>query len=469
MSACPMPSITDKWGHMDISVEASIKALSRFNLKENPFQVFELFEPSSVKQSLERDESLFRDRKEIVEKICNGIALSKSYRVVLHGDLGVGKSSLLNRILYILSNNKYFTIKYRIPVETEDAKGVEREFLRAFGLAISSEALRNSSILATLKNLLERKLSTSKNLEEISLVAILYASDQITLTNGMIQTQGLSTTVGIPIIKAEVSKEEQEQILVARTETLSHTVFVNLLKRGFALLQTLGYRGIVIGLDELDKLKSTELEKTMMTLFKDVFYTNANLAHVIIVLKQRNGLKPIHPDIFHYEQILAPRQGDVIAFLSQMYANAAIDPSLPIYKFADEKLLSEVYEKNEGRIRFILEELSNLLLSALPKQEIKRLDSTVYEKITFAEAEQSYLKILNPDDIEYKILKYLFQHGQTYARDEDLSKATNVKKSALSKHLKVLHERSILATKYKGKTKIYFIDPSLKHTVKEML
>ena len=66
---------------MDISVEASIKALSRFNLKENPFQVFELFEQGSNKQSLKRDESLFRDRKEIVEKMCNGIALSKSYRV----------------------------------------------------------------------------------------------------------------------------------------------------------------------------------------------------------------------------------------------------------------------------------------------------------------------------------------------------------------------------------------------------
>jgi DNA-binding transcriptional ArsR family regulator len=468
MSACPVPSIMDKCGHMDISVEASVKALSRFNLKENPFQVFELFEQGSDQKSLERDESLFRDRKEIVEKICNGISLSKSYRVVLHGDVGVGKSSLLNRILYILSNNKYFTIKYRVPEEIKDAKSVEREFLRAFGLAISSEALHNSSMLATLKNLLARKLSANKSLEEISFLAILYASEQITLTNGAIQTQGLSTTVGIPIIKAEVSKEEQEQILVARTETLSHTVFVSLLKRGFALLRTLGYRGIVIGLDELDKLESAQLEKTMMTLFKDVFYTNANLAHVIIVLKQRNGLKPVHPDIFHYEQIFAPRQGDVIAFLSQMYSNAAIDPGLPIYKFADKKLLSEVYEKNEGRLRFILEELSNLLLSTLPRQEIKKLDLTVYKEITLDEAEQSYLKILNPGDIEYKILKYLFQRGETYARDEDLSKATNVKKSALSGHLKALQERSILATKDKGKSKIYFIDPRLKHTVEEM-
>ena len=119
-------------------------------------------------------------------------------------------------------------------------------------MAIGAEALRNPGMLTTLKKLLfERKLPTEKkSLEEISFLAILYASDQITLTNGTIQTQGLSTTVGIPIIKAEVSEEEQEQILVARTETLSHTVFVNLLRRGFALLQKFGYRGVVIGLDE---------------------------------------------------------------------------------------------------------------------------------------------------------------------------------------------------------------------------
>ena len=252
MSMCPPLSTMDSHGHRDDGLEASLKSLSRFNLKENPFQVFELFEQGLDKQSLKRDESLFRDRKDIVEKIITGISTSRSYKVALHGDLGVGKSSLLNKILFILSENKYFTIKYRIPVEVEDAKGVEREFLRAFGLAIGTEVLRNPGMLATLKKFLfERKLPTEKkSLEEISFLAILYASDQITLTNGTIQTQGLSTTIGIPIIKAEVSEEEQEQILVARTETLSHTVFVNLLRRGFALMQKFGYRGVVIGLDE---------------------------------------------------------------------------------------------------------------------------------------------------------------------------------------------------------------------------
>ena len=95
--------------------------------------------------------------------------------------------------------------------------------------------------------------------------------------------------------------------------------------------------------------------------------------------------------------MLAPRQEDVLAFLSQMYAYSAVDRSVPIYKFVDKKMLSEIYEKNEGRIRFILEELSNLLLSALPNQEIKKLDPTVYKKITLDEAGQSYLKTLIPE------------------------------------------------------------------------
>ena len=107
----------------------------------------------------------------------------------------------------------------------------------------------------------------------------------------------------------------------------------------------------------------------------------------------------------------------------------------------DKKLLSEIYEKNEGRIRFILEELSNLLLSALPNQEIKKLDLAVYKKISVDEAGQSYLKTLGPRDMEYKILDYLLQHHETYPRDEGLSKATGAKKSALSRHLKALHGR----------------------------
>lgn len=470
MSTCPPMSSVDACGHMDNSCRANVKeALSRFNLKENPFQVFELFEQGIDKNSLKRDEKLFRNRKEIVSKVCSGVALSRSYKVVLHGDLGVGKSSLLNKILHLLSEDNYFTIKYRVPVDIEDAMGVEREFLRAFGLAISSEALRNPSTRATLKKMLfERKSQTNKSLEEIAFLAILYASDQITLTNGSIQTQGFSTVVGIPILKAEVNKEEQDQILVARTETLSHTIFVNLLRRGFSLLQRIGYQGVVIGLDEVDKLENAQVEKTIMTLLKDVFYTNASLAHLIVVLKRRNGLKPIHPDIFHYEPVIAPSQEEVLCFLAQMYAYAAIDPNASIYKFVDKELLSEIYEKHEGRIRFILEELSNLLLSALPNEEIKKIDLSIYQKTTSDEAKQLYLKMLKHSDIEYKILTYLLEHSETYSRDKGLSKATDMQKSTLSKHLNTLHERSILAIKDKGKTKTYFIDPSLKNTIQNM-
>ena len=76
----------DNHGHRDDGLEASIKGLSRFNLKENPFQVFELFEQGLDKQSLKRDEVLFRDRKDIVEKIITGISTSRSYKVALHGD-----------------------------------------------------------------------------------------------------------------------------------------------------------------------------------------------------------------------------------------------------------------------------------------------------------------------------------------------------------------------------------------------
>ena len=223
-------SIMDNDGHMDAKQPKPL--ISRFNLKENPFQIFELYEIGESRIEVKRDENLFRDRKDIVEKIFNGISTSRSYRVALHGEVGVGKSSLLNKLLYILSKKNYFTIKYRVPVGVEDAKDVEREFLRAFGSAISTEAIHNVCMLENLKRLLERKLSTRKSLEELSFLAILYASDQITLTNGTIETHGLSSTVGIPIIKSEVSKEEQEQILIARTETISYTVLLTCLDVG---------------------------------------------------------------------------------------------------------------------------------------------------------------------------------------------------------------------------------------------
>jgi hypothetical protein len=111
-----------------------IADLRKLNLTGNPFEDFELLEETLGKAALDRHALLFKDRKEITQLLLFGVASSASCKVVLHGEAGVGKSSLLNKVLRDLRQGGFFGIKYRVNVASAgDATLLERELLRTFG------------------------------------------------------------------------------------------------------------------------------------------------------------------------------------------------------------------------------------------------------------------------------------------------------------------------------------------------
>ncbi|MCJ7504977.1 AAA family ATPase [Candidatus Bathyarchaeota archaeon] len=439
--------------------------LSKLNLTSNPFEDFELLEETLDKETVSQHNVLFKDREEITKKLLLGITTSTSYKVVLHGEAGVGKSSLLNKVLHDLRQRGYFAIKYRVTEASAlDANLFERELLRTFGEEIAREASRSKSFRDRLKSIII--LGTKRDLRQLSLLAVLYSSGQVTIREGQVETDGLSMTVGIPVLKAEVSEQEQKHIEITRVETLSHLVFGQLLRDGIGLLKELNYRGVVIAIDEIDKLEE-KLEGRLLTIVKDTFYP-AGLCHLLLVMKTRNGRKPIHPDIFVYEPVHSLPKRYVFEFLEEMYRAKAIDKKKPLTSLLDKRLFDELYDKNRGIIRMVLKDLSACVIGAILTDK-SRIDDHVYQRTKVTDALQAYLMSLRPDDREYKILSYLLKTEETYTRDEDLSKATELSKSALSYKLRDLEERGILVSRKRGSFRIFSIDPSLRARVKSII
>lgn len=447
-----------------LSPEEVNTALARFNLKRNPFEAFELFELGVPKEVLMKHEILFQNREELINNIYYGVLTKMSHRVVLHGDVGVGKSSVLNKSLQLLSKAGFFILKYRVSTTIQGPKEFEREFLQGFGQAITEEAIHNTSVFKAIRNLFKAK--TKHSLEEVAMLSLLYAADQITITNQRIKTGGFSSRVGIPtIIGGELTKEESELVEITKTETLSTVTFRDIIQRGINLLKKWGYRGTVIGFDEMDKLIDPRLENALVTLLKDVFYTYSGLAHVIIVLKTRNGFKLIHPDVFNYLSVQAPSRTHVLKFLEILYQYAAIDPKIPFTNIVGPTVIFELYDKHDGSVRFILESLSNTLLSILPNKKVVKIDENAYLLGKISEM-RDYVLMLEPTDVEFKILEYLLANTETWVRDPSLRKFSKHKKSKLAYGLRNLYRRTILKEKPRGRKKIYSIEPALFETIK---
>jgi GTPase SAR1 family protein len=443
------------------------QGLTKLNLRKNPFENFELFDERAEDKTLREHEKLFKNRTEIIQKIEYAIMGSRSYKVALHGDLGIGKSSTLNKILYDLRKRNYFCVKYRVnETAASDPSHFERDLLKAFGEAVIRELQRNKGLRGLLESVVKSK--TKRNAKQLALLAILYSSGQIKITEGKMDTSAISATVGLPFLKSDISDEETRYIEIARSEDLSHMVFEKLTRELIAAISEVEYVGSVIAIDEVDKIEDQKLETKILTLVKDTFYPSA-ISHILLVMATRNGRKEIHPDIFHYELIRPLSNDEVVEFLKELYKLDAIDQRIPMDHFVDKSVVETIYNKNQGKIRSILNDLFNCVVTGVTLSSSK-IDQTVYNKALIGDPLYSYLKTLSKEEAEYKVLKYILDEGGTHSRDSKAIQTCNVSRSSLSVILKKLHELKILIPQKEKQRKItYSIDPSLRELVKRAL
>lgn len=443
------------------------QGMAKLNLRKNPFENFELFDERADGRTLREHDKLFKDRAEIIQRIEYAIRGSRSYKVALHGDLGIGKSSVLNKILYDLREKSYFVVKYRVnEVAASDPSHFERDLLKAFGEAVIRELQRSKGLRGFLESVFKSK--SKRNAKQLALLAILYSSGQITITEGKMDTSAISATVGIPFLKTGLSDEETRYIEIARSEDLSHMVFEKLTRELIAAISEVEYTGSIIAIDEVDKIEDQKLETKILTLVKDTFYPSA-ISHILLVMATRNGRKKIHSDIFNYELIRPLSNDEVVEFLKELYKSNAIDQQIPLNHIVDKSVIETIYSKNSGKIRNILNDLFNCVVTAVTLGASK-IDQTVYNKALIGDPLYSYLKTLGKEETEYKVLKYLLEEEWTHSRDSKAIETCDVSRSSLNVILNKLHERKILISKKEKQRKITFsIDPSLRELVQNAL
>ena len=124
------------------NIETTLK--EHFNLSANPFTPQELFYEGISEPEAQKHDVIFQDRRELLQQLLISIQGQASCKAVLFGDRGVGKSSLMNLILFSLARERYLTMKISITQEDVESELLHKKILRELATTLIANIIETT-------------------------------------------------------------------------------------------------------------------------------------------------------------------------------------------------------------------------------------------------------------------------------------------------------------------------------------
>ncbi|ODS35197.1 hypothetical protein BEH94_01945 [Candidatus Altiarchaeales archaeon WOR_SM1_SCG] len=438
-----------------------------FHLNKNPFTPKELFSDGLTADEVKTHDRVFQGRKEIVESIITGIRAGDSYKSVLYGSKGVGKSSILNLCLYALSND-YITIKIRILKEDVNEKVFQKKILRAVATALTSRILKTDGLnLESIRKKIQQffKPGAVKELDATAALAFLFSSDQVTYEESTQDKEAINLHLG-PVPIGFTMKSEY--VNAAKTMTsyahIPETDLMRILKSAHKLTLEFGFKGIVLGIDDGDKLNDAELERMLLNLLKGMFYADAKY-HLMVVCA-RDVIELDVKDLFSDNFISPLSKDDVLRALNEMYKSESVGEK-EIYDFFDKEVLAELYEESNGLMRDAVILCGECIKKACSEKK-ERIDKDVFNSVRVREEAAAAVKLMTMNHIstEYKVVTYLMENKEGYSSDENFQKSVGVIQSRLTQILRELENKGVLKSRKEKRRRVYFLKGGIEEVLK---
>lgn len=396
-----------------------------YGFKTNPFST----SPLLVKGGLIPIES-FSGRKEELTRLLKMFSSDGGSRTLVCGDIGVGKTTLVNVARAQINKKGFFTPFKEIGV---------RQNWGADEFAINTLY----AIYATLKLLggekpvSEEMFNKLKNLLEMNNVAV---------TSGGLSIAGFG---------ANVSKENVKPVV------LPNLALTDLFEEIVAEIKTKTKKDIIIHYNNLERLP----EKAIRKIFEDLrdFFQTPNVHFVFVGNLTVHGIFQSMP---RFSSIVSdtPVIIDVLSFeeikqiLKVRFEKLRINPELGIVIPFKEDALNIIYELYSGNIRHVLNSLQTAILEST-KERAMVLDKNSISIILRQIAEKRYLGKLQkrPRDV----LTAAIKHNEV--TNKQLASETKIARSNVSTYVGQLEENGCIYLRRRdGKDKYWSVEPKLK-------
>ena len=427
----------------------------RFNLSINPFTVQELFHKGISEQEAKKHDLIFQDRRQLLEQIVMGIRSQASYKAVVFGERGVGKSSLTNLILYSLSEGGYLTMKIPVSPDDIEAQSLQKTILRELANAVITNiieitGLNWETIKTKIQNLFRRRAMTQ--LEAVATLSFLFSADQVSFEESAAEKAGEAIRLGPQNLQLSLSSEVvySAKALVSYAR-IPQQDFQRILSSAHGLVREFDYRGIILALDDADKLEDLQLELALLRLLRDAFYAEARYHLLVVCARDVVQAKVRNLFTYHFVDVL-PR-ADMLTALDQMYRASALS-SCTIFDYFDEDCLNEICDDSRGLLRDAILACSEALTRACLDGKAK-VDLASFHSIRVPGELVATLDLLDRESTEWRVLTYLRDQGESFTSDRELQRFTGVTQSRLSQVLMSLERDRLLVSSRQGKKKMY--------------
>lgn len=373
----------------------------------------------------------FVGREEETKRLKNVIYNNSSSRILVAGDVGVGKTTFVNYVRVLTSQNKFFTTLKEIAVQP-DWNGTDF-ILNTLSAIYYTIKLRTDLDPSIINGDLFRKLEL--------LVDIVENKDKNYSLNIGAIGGGIGTTTSVNLPSTNI-----HSLLI---------FFEQIVKE----IKKSSYRGLILHYNNLDTLAPEQIYNLFQSIRdfiqnRDVhfiFIGNLIVPQVIAQIRRVNTVMSDTPIILDNLSIKEIKQ-----LLEIRIAQLSI-PGLTTIKPYNDEIISKLYALYEGNLRYILHSLSTVFQElikdspiVITNREMTRVLSETAKKrwlnkLTDWEKEVLFL-ILNEEEITNKnIAKKLRKQKQ------NVSKVTN----------KLLDMCAIRIKRIDGKEKFFTVEPSI--------
>lgn len=374
----------------------------------------------------------FVGREDDIRRLQNLIGSSGGSRVLVSGDVGVGKTTFVNYVRAMAPKNKFFTPLKEIAVQPEWT---------------GSDFILNtiSSIYYTIKRRtdIDKKLLSKEFVQKMELlVDIVERKDRdfslSILGNGF--GAGRATSINIPNLTNHSLQMFFEEILEE--------------------LKKLGYTEFIFHYNNLEIIEPKTLKRIFNSIRDFIQIKNVNfifigdlgVPHVINQIKRVSSIMSETPIILENLSIKQIRE-----LLDKRIKYLTADTLVPTKPYKDE-VISKLYYLYDGNLRFILNSLSTAF-KELVRDNAIILDNDTLIKVLSETGKKRWLNKLT--DAEKEVLFLILDEKEI--TNGNIAKKLGKKKQNMSKATnKLLDVCAIKVKRIDGKEKFFSVEHSVK-------
>lgn len=374
----------------------------------------------------------FVGREEETRRLKNLIYSNNGSRILVSGDVGVGKTTFVNYVRALISQDKFFTPLKEIAVQPE-WNGVDF-ILNTLSALYYTIKLRNDLDFSLIDKGLLRKLEL--------LVDIVENKDKNYSLNVGLIGGGIGTTTTLNLPSPNIHS------LLIFFEQIIQEIKKN------------SFNGVIIHYNNLDVLESEQVY-TLFQSIRDfiqtrevhfIFIGDLAVPQIISQIKRVSSVMSDTPIILGNLSITE------IKHLLDMRINMLASPYLKSIKPYDDEVISRLYELYEGNLRYILHSLSTIFQEIIKDNPII-ITPREMTRVLSETAKKRWLNKLT--DWEKEVLFLILEDGEI--TNKNLAKKLKKKKQNISKVTKKLLDLCAIRIKrMEGKEKFFTVEHSIK-------